>query len=357
MVPTLHERCKDNDVNAATTTIYFDNNTTSSLGMIPNNTNSTSSLFRMKLYDKLLAGNISYNSIKEHKEIANQYITCQNDYPKATYELLQKELGIESVNNYNNIIDAIQEALCFISTQEEIRVETTMCNNNNVTSSSFTTLADRFIYTLFKDNISGFHDKFQDYMKEFLPIDVSSVKVVKGINFFNHLVITDILSITESLLFDDFILFHLRDLSHSPSLGTVPDNNNLNSSFIGNDLNVKHLVDNISHNKDNENKEIANQYANCRNDNPTAKDKLQQQELGIELVNDYNNDIDDVKTEFPSASTQEAIGDEKNIQSIYEIEDSNSEQQGNYNNIHYNKYFINTLAILLDANGLLLKLQ
>ena len=56
-------------------------------------------------------------------------------------------------------------------------------------------------------------------------------------------------------------------------------------------------------------KEIVNKYTTGCNDTPTAKDKLQQQELGIESVNDYNNDIDDVKAEFPSTSTQEVIGD------------------------------------------------
>ena len=146
-----------------------------------------------------------------------------------------------------------------------------------------------------------------------------------------------------------FISLHLCDPSHSLSSGK-PNNNNLNSSSIWNE-NYKHLRDNISHNQDKENEEIADQYANCWNENQTAKDKLQQQELWIESVNNYNNNIDDVKVEFSSTSTQEAIGDERNIQSIYEIYDYNSERQGNFNNIHYTKSFNNNFFILLAADG------
>ena len=116
-VPTLHERCQDDDVNAATATIYFNDNTTSS-GTVPDDNNL--SLFGMELNEEQLSDNVSHNKDEENNETANQYITDCIDNPTATYELQQKEIGIEYVNDYEYNVEVVKEVLRSMPTQENM---------------------------------------------------------------------------------------------------------------------------------------------------------------------------------------------------------------------------------------------
>ena len=108
-VPTLHERCQDDDVDAAKTTIYFNDNTTSLSGTVPDDNNL--SLFGMELNEEQLFDNVSHNKDEENNETAVQYITDRIDNPTATYELQQKEIGIESVNNYKYNVEVAKKML------------------------------------------------------------------------------------------------------------------------------------------------------------------------------------------------------------------------------------------------------